>query len=201
MNEETRLLTLSVRAETPVVAYRVADLAAQVFRLRNQQIEMENAQNTVRFIDQQRAEAQATLEATERELLQFKGGTSLSPVVSERGVVNRVVQAEAALEQIEMERRLAETNVATYRRQLQQVDPSGKMINLDAAEHLCWRAGAEIARLESQRDEFCARFPRFRASAEIGTTNRRGQGAAAPADFVRLHRRGRQEQRQERSTA
>ncbi|HOX86414.1 MAG TPA: polysaccharide biosynthesis tyrosine autokinase [bacterium] len=154
MNEETRLLTLSVRAETPVVAYRVADLAAQVFRLRNQQIEMENAQNTVRFIDQQRAEAQATLEATERELLQFKGGTSLSPVVSERGVVNRVVQAEAALEQIEMERRLAETNVATYRRQLQQVDPSGKMINLDAADTPALAGKrAEIARLETQRDE------------------------------------------------
>lgn len=154
MNEETRLLTLSVRAETPVVAYRVADLAAQVFRLRNQQIEMENAQNTVRFIDQQRAEAQATLEATERELLQFKGGTSLSPVVSERGVVNRVVQAEAALEQIEMERRLAETNVATYRRQLQQVDPSGKMINLDAADTPALAGKrAEIARHETQRDE------------------------------------------------
>jgi|GEM_PF-292438 len=154
MNEETRLLTLSVRAETPVVAYRVADLAAQVFRLRNQQIEMENAQNTVRFIDQQRAEAQATLEATERELLQFKGGSSLSPVVSERGVVNRVVQAEAALEQIEMERRLAETNVATYRRQLQQVDPSGKMINLDAADTPALAGKrAEIARLETQRDE------------------------------------------------
>ncbi len=155
MNEETRLLTLSARAETPVVAYRVADLAAQVFRQRNQQIEMENAQNTVRFIDQQRAEAQATLEATERELLEFKGNSSLSPVVTERGgVVNRVTQVESALAQIELERRLAETNLATYRRQLQQVDPSGKMVNLDAADTpvLAGRR-AEIARLESQRDE------------------------------------------------
>lgn len=154
MNEETQLLSLGVRAGDSLVAYRTADLAAQVFRLRNQQIDMESARSTVHFIDQQREEAQAALEAVERELLQFKGSTALSPTVNDRGVINRVTEAEAALAQIELERRLAETNVATYRRQLQQVDPFGKMITLDAADSPeTVRKRAAIASMEKQRDD------------------------------------------------
>ncbi|MBN1543318.1 hypothetical protein JW992_14350, partial [candidate division KSB1 bacterium] len=109
LNDETKLLTLSLRAGSALVAYRTADLVAQVFRRRNQEIELESAQNMVRFIDQQRHEAQDRLEEVERALLEFKGRGTLSPISFERGVVNRVVQAEATLEQIELERKLAET--------------------------------------------------------------------------------------------
>ncbi|HNR69666.1 MAG TPA: Wzz/FepE/Etk N-terminal domain-containing protein, partial [bacterium] len=158
MNEETRLLTLSVRAGSPVVAYRVADLAAQVFRRRNQEIEMESAQNTVRFINQQRQEAQDRLEEAERALLEFKGGSELSPRVGGSGVVNRVTLAESALEQIELERRLSETNVATYHQQLQNADPSGNAPRLDAADTPELAAlRDEIGRLETQRDDILLR--------------------------------------------
>ena len=131
MDEKSQLMTISVHAYHPQVAYKVAQIATEVFRERNQEIDVESAQDVVRFIDKQRQEAQDRLEEAERALQQYSGAGQVVFIGDDGGMMSKVTQVESILEQAETERRLAESNYASYTMQLES---AGKQSGLQSAE-------------------------------------------------------------------
>jgi len=125
MDEKSSLMTLSVRAYSPYVAFKVAQFVIEVFRERNQEIDAETAQDVVRFIEKQRQEAQDRLEEAERALQQFSGAGQVLFIGEDGGMMSKVAQVESMLEQAETERRLAETNLASFDLQLRSTDQQG----------------------------------------------------------------------------
>ncbi len=125
MDEKSNLMTLSVRATSALVAYKVARFAIEVFKERNQEIDAESAQDVVRFIDKQRQEAQDRLEEAERALQQYSGAGQVVFIGEDGSMMSKVAQAESMLEQAETERRLAETNLASFDIQLRGVSQQG----------------------------------------------------------------------------
>jgi len=117
-NEDSGLMSLAVRAGSPDVAFWVAVIATDVFKERNQQIELEGAQDVVKFIDKQRQAAQDRLEQAERELQQFDGAAEIYFVGQDGGMMSKVTQVEALIAESETQRRLAETNLASLEHQL-----------------------------------------------------------------------------------
>jgi len=131
MDEKSQLMTISVQAYHPQVAYKVAQIATDVFRERTQEIDVESAQDVVRFIDKQRQEAQDRLEEAERALQQYSGAGQVVFIGDDGGMMSKVTQVESILEQAETERRLAESNYASYTMQLES---AGKQSGLQSAE-------------------------------------------------------------------
>ncbi len=129
MNENSSIMTLSVVAPHPIIAWRAAALAVEIFRRRNQQIEMEGAQNVVSFIEKQRLEAQARLENTERNLQEFKGTGKIQLSAEDQMMVNRTGNLEAMLAEIETQRKLSETNIASFQNQLKRFYKSESVPN------------------------------------------------------------------------
>jgi len=125
MDENSGLMTLSVRAYSPMVAFKVAQFATEAFRERNQEIDAESAQDAVRFIDKQRQEAQDRLEEAERALQQYSGAGQVVFIGDDGGMMSKVTQVESILEQAETERRLAESNLASFSMQLQGTGRQG----------------------------------------------------------------------------
>ena len=119
-NEHSSIMTLSVGAPDPLIAWRMAVLAVEIFRRRNQQIEKEGAQTVVSFIEKQRIEAQMRLESTERALQEFKGTGKIRLSAEDQQLVSRTGDTEALLAEIETQRKLAETNIASYQQQLKK---------------------------------------------------------------------------------
>ena len=117
-DENSSIMTLSVRSPYPIIAFRAAELAAQAFRLRNQQIEMEGAKTVEEFIAKQRTEAQIRLESTERALQEFQAGKRIRYSPMDQNLLSQVEMVEATLTDIETQRQLAETNLASYQEQL-----------------------------------------------------------------------------------
>ena len=145
MDEESKLMTISVQAFHPLVAFKVAQIATDVFRERNQEIDVESAQDVVRFIDKQRQEAQDRLEEAERALQQYSGAGQVVFIGDDGGMMSKVAQVESILEQAETERRLAESNYASYTMQL---EAAGKQGSLQSAESF-----PEVADLRKRLDQ------------------------------------------------
>ena len=152
MDENSGLMTLYVRAYSPMVAYKVAQFATEAFRERNQEIDAESAQDVVRFIDKQRQEAQERLEEAERSLQQFTGAGQVFFIGEDGGMLSKVAQAESMLEQAETERRLAETNLASFDIQLRGVSQQGG--GLPSVDSMPEVAGIRkrLAEIEDQRN-------------------------------------------------
>ncbi len=119
-DDNSNIMTLSVTARDPVIAYRVAEIVTDAFRVRNQQIEMEGARNVEEFIAKQRAEAQARLESIERELQEFHAGKQAPYTAADQILVSRVQEVEETLTEIETQRQLSETNLASYEEQVKK---------------------------------------------------------------------------------
>ena len=147
MDENSRLMTIASRAYSPIVAFKVAHIATEVFRERNQEIDVESAQDVVRFIDKQRQEAQDRLEEAERSLQQYSGAGQVVFIGEDGGMMSKVSQVESILEQAETERRLAESNLASFNMQLEGAGKQGT--GLQSAESF-----PEVAALRQRLSNF-----------------------------------------------
>ena len=151
-----------------MVAYKVAQFATDVFRERNQEIDAESAQDVVRFIDKQRREAQDRLEEAERALQQFSGAGQVFFIGEGGGMMSKVSQAESMLEQAETERRLAETNLASFDIQLRGASQQGSGLpSVDSIPDVV-NMRQRLTALEDQRNALAvAPQPDSLAAAEL----------------------------------
>jgi len=168
MDENSGLMTLAVRAHSPLVAFKVAQFATESFRERNQEIDAESAQDAVRFIDKQRQEAQDRLEEAERALQQYSGAGTVVFIGDDGGMMSKVAQVESILEQAETERRLAESNLASFSVQLQGTGRQGTGLQSADSFPEVITLRERLAKLEDQRNALAvAAQPDSSAAAEL----------------------------------
>ena len=129
-SEYTDFISLRVRANNPHVAYRFAAVATEVLKNRCQEIDREELQNAVDFIDQQITVSKSKLEEAETALQEFRRETKLSIIDEEGGLLHELIDMENKLTEVQTQRQLANANIAAYRRRLS----SGK--TLDAGSQI-----------------------------------------------------------------
>jgi capsular exopolysaccharide synthesis family protein len=168
VDEKSSLMTLYANTYSPLVAYKVAEIATEVFRERNQEIDAESARDVVRFIDKQRQEAQDRLEEAERALQQFTGAGQVLFIGQDGGTMSKLSQVEYLLEQAETERRLAETNLASFDIQLRGVSQQGASLpSVDSVPEVV-SLRERLAGLEDQRNALTvAAVPDSQAAAKL----------------------------------
>ena len=116
--DKTELVKLGVTAKSPQLAWRLADLAITVFKLRCKQIELEETRNVVDYVDKQKEISRGKLEDAERSLQEFNESTSFAVSDEEGGLLKKLVELESGLAEVQSQRELAEANIAAYNQRL-----------------------------------------------------------------------------------
>ena len=114
---------LKAKAYSPQVAYLLAHVGTLIFKTRCQEIEQEEFQNVVTYVEHQKLIAQEELESIERSLQEFLKRTDTALIGKEDGgVVNKMMDMEEQLAKIQTERELAEANLRAYEQRLTQLE-------------------------------------------------------------------------------
>ena len=114
--EYDRLYRLNVQANHPVVAFRMATIVTEEFKKRCQEIELEESRNVVEYVNVQINQARLGLAEAERELQKFKEDTRITELEqADGGILNKLAEIEAQLEDVQTRRQLAEANLSTYK--------------------------------------------------------------------------------------
>jgi succinoglycan biosynthesis transport protein ExoP len=151
-SEYTDFISLRVRANDPHVAYRFAAVATEVLKNRCQEIDREELQNAVTFIDQQITVSKAKLEEAETALQEFRRETKLTIIDEEGGLLHELINMENKLTEVQTQRQLAGANIAAYRRRLSSgktLDAGNKMV--ESSENQTFRQA--LADLEARKQQ------------------------------------------------
>ncbi|MBN2144119.1 MAG: hypothetical protein JW774_05795, partial [Candidatus Aureabacteria bacterium] len=152
-SEYTDFISLKTRANNPYVAYRMAVLTTNILKDRCQEIDREELQNAVNFIDQQTAISKAKLEEAETALQEFRRETKITILDEEGGILNELLEMENKLTQVQTERQLAAANIAAYRRRIssgRNID-TGSELSGESNDYVAFRN--ELTDLENQRQK------------------------------------------------
>lgn len=135
-------------------------------------IDVESEQDIVSYIDKQRQEAQERLEEAERALQQYSGAGEMLFIGEDGGMMSKISQVEAMLEQAETERRLAESNLASFNMQLQGAGkPNSDLQSIESVPEIAKLRG-QLTKLEDQRNVDSDNLRRQRQRQRIGRTHR-----------------------------
>ncbi len=148
----TDLYELEAKTHDPYLAFQLATIATDEFKNRCQQIDQEEAQNVVTFVDDQIKIARDRLETAERELQTFRERTKVD-ITLEGGLLKELAQLENQLTEIQTQRELAQANINAYDQRLKNLrgNVSSSLINSESAEVIQLRD--EISQLETQKNE------------------------------------------------
>lgn len=122
--EYSDLIRMTTIAEDPLVVYRLATIVADEFKERCREVEQEEASNTVQFVSRQKEMAREKLEGAERALQEFERRTNFNIMLEnpQSGVMQRLMELENKLAEVQTQRELAEATLATYNRRLQDLE-------------------------------------------------------------------------------
>ncbi len=153
-------IELGARAFDPNVAYLLCTVATQNLKNRCQEIEQEETQNEVGFIDKQILLAREKLEEADQALQQFKDKANISVAMKDGDIVSQLVELETKLAEVQAKREMAEINLQSYEARLKQMngEQSTALIGLDVNQSPeVLRLKAEIAEYEQQYRELIER--------------------------------------------
>jgi polysaccharide biosynthesis transport protein len=153
-SEYADFIQLKVRTHDPNLTYRLAVLATDFLKERCQQVDREDLQNAVNFIESQKQAAKVSLEETERTLQEFKEKANLSPnVEKDGGLVQQLVNLEDLLTAAETEKQLAEANLASYKNRLSQIESKSGIQGTSLKSPMADQYRLELSDLERQRND------------------------------------------------
>ncbi|MDZ7721921.1 MAG: hypothetical protein U5R06_03600 [candidate division KSB1 bacterium] len=148
--EYSNLMNMRLTAYDPVVCYRIAVIAADAFKQRSRNIEQEQSQNVVEYVESQKREAEKNLEKAETELQEFKNETNITISDASDGILQRLNEIESRITEIETKRRLAEENLKTYNLRLAQMQGKSSPGMLDMEAPHVKELRMDIQNLEEQ---------------------------------------------------
>ncbi len=149
-------MELGAKAFDPDVAYLLCTVATQNLKNRCQEIEQEETQNEVSFIEKQILLAREKLEEADQALQQFKDKANISVAVKDGDIVSQLADLENKLAEVQAQREMAEINLQSYEARLKQMNgnrPAAR-VDLDVNQSPeVLRLKSEITRLELQYRE------------------------------------------------
>lgn len=152
-----RLCALNLRANHPVMVYRVAEIAIHEFKRRCQEIELEESHNIVNYVNKQIEQARSSLAQAERELQEFKRETRMTDLEqADGGILARLADIESQLEEVQTKRQLAEANLSSYRARIGEFRASMSLpaLNSDGEPLEVKRLRSDVAELEAKREQY-----------------------------------------------
>ena len=152
-SEYSEFIELEARAHVPVLAFRLAQHATQILKDRCQEIDREELQNAVDFIDHQKEISKKKLEEAERALQEFKKNTNITVMDEEGGILTKLVKMENQLTSIQTEKELARANLAAYRRRLSQLQGQDTQSLTATSDPQVQEIRQKIAELQQERNQ------------------------------------------------
>lgn len=150
----TNFIQLTAKANDPNLAFLIASEATDILKRRCQEVDREEQQNAVNFIEEQKLVATAKLEEAEHALNEFKEKSNLGVTnLEEGGLTKDLVQMENQLTVIQTEKQLAEANLAAYTRRLSQIQGQEDNLSIGARSPQVETFREELAKLETQRSQ------------------------------------------------
>ena len=149
--EFSTLLYMGVRAYDPVVAFRITDIAANSFKERASEVEVEQAKNIVNYVDSQIREAEIKLDAAEQELQHFQNTTKFVITDVNNSVIKRLYEIESKITEIETQLQLAKANLETYNNQISRFEGNEAPGLMDIESDEVARLRTELGSLETQQ--------------------------------------------------
>ncbi len=149
--EFSTLLYMGVSAYDPVVAYRIADIAANAFKERAGEVEVEQAKNIVDYVESQIRQAEIKLDKAEKDLQQFSKTSKFVITDENNSIIKRLNELESKITEIETQRQLAMANLETYNLQLSRFEGSDTPGLLDIESEEVTQLRTRLKSLEDQR--------------------------------------------------
>jgi succinoglycan biosynthesis transport protein ExoP len=150
----TNFVQLTARANDPNLAFTIASEATDILKNRCQEVDREEQQNAVNFIEEQKLVATTKLEEAEHALNTFREKSNLGVTsLEDGGLTKDLVQMENQLTEIQTEKQLAEANLAAYSRRLSQIQGREDNLSASAKSPQAEAFREEIAKLETQRSQ------------------------------------------------
>lgn len=149
-------IELGAKAFDPDVAYLLCTIATQNLKNRCQEIEQEETQNEVSFIENQILLARGKLEEADRSLQQFKDKANISVAIKDGDIVSQLASLETKLGEVQAQREMAEINLQSYETRIKQIhgNRTTSAVDLDVNQSPeVLRLKSEITRLEQQYRE------------------------------------------------
>jgi len=148
----SEMYELEAQTNDPLLTYLLAFISTNAFKLRCQDIDQEESQNMVNFIENQMNVAKDKLETSERELQEFKEKSNIS-FVEDGGLLNKLVEFENQLTEVQTQKELASANLEALNLRLEdrRGDVAATLINSESPEVIQLRN--EVSQLEDQKNE------------------------------------------------
>ena len=195
--EYSDFVQLKAKTNDAQLAFQVATVATEVLKNRCQEIDREEQQNAVKFIEEQQLLSKQKLEATERALQQFKDVTSLATIDEEGGLIEELVQLENELTRIQTEKELALATLEAYKRRIGGIQGPDKATASDMQSPRVRQLYSDITQLEERKNELTVKYgsssPEITAIEKQIETKRQEMVAALinntskeEADFIQM---------------
>jgi capsular exopolysaccharide synthesis family protein len=148
----TNFIRLTAKANDPTLAYLIAQEVTDLFKIRCQEVDKEEQQNAVNYIEEQKRIASEKLDEAERALNQFKEQANLGvSTLEDGGITKELARMENQLTAIQTDKQLAEANLAAYVRKLSQIQGLEDTPAVDTRSPQLDAFREELSNLEAQR--------------------------------------------------
>ena len=156
--EYSDFVQLKAKTNDAQLAFRVASVATEVLKNRCQEIDREEQQNAVRFIEEQQLISKQKLEDTERALQQFKDVSSMVVVDEEGGLIEELVQLENELTRIQTEKELASATLNAYKRRIEGIQGPDQATASDMQSPRVRQLYTDITQLEDRKNDLIVKY-------------------------------------------
>ena len=148
----TNMYELEAKTKNPDLTFLLASVGTNAFKNRSQEIDQEDAQIVVDFIEEQIRVAQDKMETAEKELQAFREKTSVV-ITEDGGLLNNLMELENQLTTVQTEREQAQANLAAYNLRLKNLHGriTTSLINGGSPQVIQLRN--ELSRLEDRKNE------------------------------------------------
>lgn len=153
--EYTDFIKLTALANDPDLAFHLARTSIDVLKERCREIDREELQNAVDFIDNQQQVSKANLEQAERNLQEFKKRTNLVISDEDGTIMNELVRLENELTDVQTKLEMARANLDAYRRRREAMSGVSDGSGLQESPQLKQQRTL-VTDLENRREELLA---------------------------------------------
>jgi polysaccharide biosynthesis transport protein len=148
----TNMYELEAKTNDADFTFLLASIGTNTFKNRSQQIDQEEAQIVVDFIEDQIKVSQEKLETAEKDLQAFREKTSVV-ITEDGGLLNKLMELESQLTTVQTEREQAQANLGAYNIRLSKLQGKVAASFINGGSPRVIQLRNELSLLENQKNE------------------------------------------------